>query len=85
MCSTPSPKSAQPVARRALAEIRDAEDREHALAAIETFRRDYGAKWPKAVAKVVEDTEVLLSFFEYPAEHWIHLKTTDERIKRFVA
>jgi putative transposase len=71
------PKSAQPAARRALAEIRDAQDREHALAAIETFAQDYGAKWPKAVAKVVDDTEVLLSFFDYPAEHWIHLKTTN--------
>ncbi len=71
------PKSAQPAARRALAEIRDAEDREHALEAIEAFKRDYGAKWPKAVAKIVDDTEVLLSFFDYPAEHWIHLKTTN--------
>jgi putative transposase len=71
------PKSAQPAARRALAEIRDAEDRDHALAAIENFKRDYGAKWPKAVAKIVDDTNVLLSFFDYPAEHWIHLKTTN--------
>jgi putative transposase len=71
------PKSAQPAARAALAEIRDAEDREHALEAIEVFRRDYEAKWPKAVAKIVDDTEVLLSFFYYPAEHWIHLKTTN--------
>jgi transposase-like protein len=71
------PKSAQPAARRALAEIRDAEDRDHALAAIKTFERDYRAKWPKAVAKIVDDIEVLLSFFDYPAEHWIHLKTTN--------
>ncbi len=71
------PKSAQPGARRALAEIRDAEDRAHALAAIEAFKADYGAKWPKAVAKIVDDTEVLLSFFDFPAEHWIHLKTTN--------
>jgi transposase-like protein len=71
------PKSAQPAARKALAEIRDAEDRDHALAAIEAFKRDYQAKWPKAVAKIVDDTEVLLSFFDYPAEHWIHLKTTN--------
>jgi putative transposase len=71
------PKSAHPAARRALAEIRDAQDRDHALAAIEAFRRDYQAKWPKAVAKIVDDTEVLLSFFDYPAEHWIHLKTTN--------
>ncbi len=60
-----------------MAEIRDAEDREHALEAIEAFKADYGAKWPKAVAKIVDDTEVLLSFFDFPAEHWIHLKTTN--------
>jgi putative transposase len=71
------PKSAQPAARKALAEIRDAEDRDHALAAIRAFERDYGAKWPKAVAKIVEDTEVLLNFFDYPAEHWVHLKTSN--------
>ncbi len=71
------PKSAQPAARRAIAEIRDATDRAHALKAIEVFAVDYGAKWPKAVAKITDDTEVLLSFFDFPAEHWIHLKTTN--------
>jgi putative transposase len=71
------PKSAQPAARRAIAEIRDAEDRDHALAAIKVFERDYGAKWPKAVAKIVDDTENLLAFFDFPAEHWIHLKTSN--------
>ena len=60
------PKSAQPAARRATAEIRDAEDSEHALEAIEAFKRDYGAKRPKAVAKVADGTEVLLSFFDFP-------------------
>jgi transposase-like protein len=44
-------KSAQPAARKALAEIRDAEDQHHALAAIKVFKADYGATWPKAVAK----------------------------------
>jgi transposase-like protein len=71
------PKSAQPAARKALAEIRDAQDRDHAVEAIKAFERDYGAKWPKAVAKIVDDTEVLLSFFDYPAEHWVHLKTSN--------
>jgi putative transposase len=71
------PKSAQPAARRAIAEIRDAEDRDHALAAVKIFERDYGAKWPKAVAKIVDDTENLLAFFDFPAEHWIHLKTSN--------
>jgi transposase-like protein len=38
---------------------------------------DYGAKWPKAVAKVVDDAQALLCFFDYPAEHWGHLRTTN--------
>jgi transposase-like protein len=71
------PKSAQPTARRILAEIRDAEDREHAVAAADAYAREYGTKWPKAVAKIVDDLEVLLTFFDFPAEHWIHLKTTN--------
>jgi putative transposase len=71
------PKSAQPTARRMLAEIRDAEDREHAQRAIGAFAAEFGAKWPKAVAKIVDDTEPLLAFYDFPAEHWIHLKTTN--------
>jgi transposase-like protein len=71
------PKSAQPAARRAIAEIRDGEDREHALGAIEAFKRDYGAKWPKAVAQIIDDTEALLTFYDFPAEHWVHLKTSN--------
>jgi putative transposase len=71
------PKSMHPAARRALAEIRDAEDRAHAEAAIKAFADEFGAKWPKAVAKIVDDTEVLLTFFAFPAEHWLHLKTTN--------
>jgi len=71
------PKSAQPTARRMLAEIRDAEDRDHAVAAVDAFAHEYGAKWPKAVAKIVDDVEPLLAFFDYPAEHWLHLKTTN--------
>ena len=71
------PKSAQPAARRALAQIRDAEDRGHAQTAIRTFERDFGVKHPKAVAKIVEDAERLLAFYDFPAEHWIHLKTSN--------
>ena len=37
----------------------------------------YGAKWPKAVAKIADDLDVLLAFFEFPAEHWVHLRTTN--------
>ncbi len=71
------PKSAQPTARRMLAEIRDAEDRDHAVRAVDAFAHEFGARWPKAVAKVIDDTESLLAFFDFPAEHWIHLKTTN--------
>ncbi len=71
------PKSAQPAARAALREVRDAEDRAHAEAALKSFVKDYEAKWPKAVEKVTKDTDALLAFFDFPAEHWVHLKTTN--------
>jgi putative transposase len=71
------PKSVQAGARRALNEIAQAEDRAHAERAIEALVADYGSKWPKAVAKVVDDKEALLAFFDYPAEHWLHLRTTN--------
>jgi putative transposase len=71
------PKSVHAGARRALNEIIQAEDRTHAEQAIEALVTDYGAKWPKAVAKVVDDREALLAFFDYPAEHWLHLRTTN--------
>src|SRR6266498_1092770 len=71
------PKSVHAGARRALNEIIMAEDRSHAERAIEAFAGDYGVKWPKAVAKVTGETERLLCFFDYPAEHWVHLRTTN--------
>lgn len=71
------PKSAQPGAKAALAEIWNAEDKEHAEAAAKAFAADYGVKWPKAAAKITEDLDVLLAFYDYPAEHWIHLRTTN--------
>ena len=60
-----------------LVEVRDAEDREHALLAMAAFAHEFGAKWPKAVAIVIDDADELLAFFDFPAEHWIHLKTTN--------
>src|SRR5215212_2312320 len=71
------PKSVQAGARRALAEIRDAPDCDHAERAIEVFARDDGVKWPTAVAKITDDAEELLAFFDFPAEHWLHLKTSN--------
>jgi putative transposase len=71
------PTSVQAGARRALAEVRDAADRDHAEQAIQAFARDYGVKWPKAVAKITDDAEELLCFFDFPAEHWLPLKTSN--------
>ncbi len=71
------PKSQHPSARRALAKIRDAEDRDHAVRAANAFTHEFGAKWPKAVTKIVDDLDALLAFFDFPAEHWIHLKSTN--------
>ena len=71
------PKSAHPGALAAMREIFNAEDIDRAQVAIKAFEVDYGAKYPKAVAKIVDDAEVLLEFYRYPAEHWIHLRTTN--------
>ncbi|XRQ07024.1 IS256 family transposase [Actinomadura welshii] len=71
------PKSAHPGAKKALAEIWNAEDKDHALAAVRAFEAAYGAKFGKAVAKVVDDLDELLAFYDFPAEHWIHLRTTN--------
>jgi hypothetical protein len=50
---------------------------DHAEAAAKAFAADYGAKWPKAAAKITDDLDVLLAFYDYPAEHWVHLRTTN--------
>jgi transposase-like protein len=71
------PKSAQRGAKTALAEIWNAEDKEHAEKAAKVFAADYRVKWPKAAAKISDDLDVLLAFYDYPAEHWVHLRTTN--------
>ncbi|MBF4135779.1 IS256 family transposase [Streptomyces albidoflavus] len=71
------PKSAQPGATKAMHEIHNAEDRSHAEKAIEVCAKIYDAKFPKAVAKIIEDRDELLAFYGFPAEHWIHLRTTN--------
>lgn len=50
---------------------------DQAIKAIKTFERQYGTKFPKAVKKIVDDMDVLLAFYDHPAEHWIHLRTTN--------
>ena len=71
------PKSAHPGALAAMKEIYNAEDIDKAQLAIKAFELDYSAKYPKAVAKIVDDIDVLLEFYKYPAEHWVHLRTTN--------
>lgn len=70
------PKRLQPKAKRALREIMNAATRADAEAAITTFTAEYQAKYPKAVASLDRDREKLLTFFDFPAEHWLHLRTT---------
>ncbi|MFD0508064.1 IS256 family transposase [Streptomyces chiangmaiensis] len=71
------PKSAQPGAKKAIQDIYNAEDRDHAEAAVKTFAQLYSAKFPKAVKKITDDQDQLLAFYDFPAEHWIHLRTTN--------
>jgi transposase-like protein len=71
------PKSAHPGAKKALAEIWNAEDRDNARRAVAAFKLAYGAKFGKAAAKITDDLDQLLRFYDYPAEHWIHLRTTN--------
>ena len=71
------PRSAHPAAKKALAEIWGAEDKDHARAAAKAFAAAYGAKFPKAAAKITDDLDQLLAFYDFPAEHWVHLRTTN--------
>jgi putative transposase len=71
------PKSVHKRAKKAIHEITEAEDRAHAEKAIEAFASEFSAKWPKAVAKIVDDKAALLRFYDFPAEHWRHLRTTN--------
>jgi transposase-like protein len=71
------PKAVQPTAKKMLAEIRDAEDRDHALAAAKRFDGEFRARWPKAADKIRDNLDRLLTFYDFPAEHWLHLKTSN--------
>jgi putative transposase len=71
------PKSIQPLAKRMLTEVREAEDEEHAKQAGKAFDAEFRPKWPKVADKLSDDLEVLLAFYDYPAEHWLHLKTSN--------
>ena len=71
------PKSAHASAKKLLQAIWMAETKELALKAFETFVATYDAKYPKAVECLVKDKEQMLAFFDFPAEHWRHLRTSN--------
>lgn len=71
------PKGLQAKAKRALREIMYAETREVADELIDRFATVYGPKHPKAAACLVEDRDALLTHFDFPAEHWLHIRTTN--------
>jgi putative transposase len=71
------PKSVQPAAKADLREVWQAPDRATAEAAIATFAEKYAAKYEKAVACLVKDHDALLTFYDFPAEHWDHLRTAN--------
>ncbi len=71
------PKSSHPSASAAIKDIYNAEDIDKVQIAAKAFEVDFGAKYPKTVAKITGDLDTLLEFYRYPAEHWIHLRTTN--------
>jgi transposase-like protein len=71
------PKSVQPKAKEMLHGIYQAPTREVANKAFALFLRTYEAKYPKATECLAKDREELLTFYDFPAEHWLHLRTTN--------
>jgi putative transposase len=71
------PKSIQAKAKSMLQEIWMAETRQQADQAFALFVSSFEAKYAKAVACLVKDRDVLLTFYDFPAEHWVHLRTTN--------
>lgn len=71
------PKSIQARAKSMLQEIWMAETRQQANRAFDLFIESFEAKYPKAVSCLVKDRDVLLTFYDFPAEHWVHLRTTN--------
>ena len=71
------PKSLQDKAKSHLHDIWQAETKAEANAAFDFFVETYGVKYDKAVAKLVKDREALLTFYDYPAEHWKHIRTSN--------
>ncbi len=71
------PKRLQPAAKSKLHDIWQADTKEDANKAFDLFLNTYQAKYPKATECLAKDREVLLTFYDFPAEHWIHIRTTN--------
>ena len=71
------PKSQQAKAKSLLQEIWMSATREDAYKAFDEFIEEYGAKYPKAAECLQKDKTELLTFYDFPAEHWVHLRTTN--------
>jgi putative transposase len=71
------PRKVQPTAKRMLQEVWMAENRKDAEAAFNAFVSTYQAKYPKAIGCLGKDRDVLLAFYDFPAEHWVHIRTTN--------
>lgn len=71
------PKSQQSKAKRALQELCMAETKKDALVAFDVFVETWGVKYDKAVERLIKDRGALLAFYDFPAEHWKHLRTTN--------
>lgn len=67
------PKSKQPQAKAMIHEIWMSETRAEAETALDAFVESYEAKYPKATGCLTKDRDVLLSYYDFPAEHWRHL------------
>jgi putative transposase len=71
------PKAVQPKMKESLQEIWMAETRADAYQAFGLFEKKYGAKYPKATECLVKDKAEMLAFYDFPAEHWTHIRTTN--------
>ena len=71
------PKSVQPKVKKALREIYMAETKEDAITAFDNILVRFEAKYPKAMDCLIKDKEDLLAFYNFPAEHWVHIRTTN--------
>ncbi len=71
------PKRLQPEALDKLHQIWMAPTQKAAREAFDLFGKTYGAKYPAAVERLTKDRDVLLTFYDFPAEHWVHLRTTN--------